>query len=283
MLGKYHEEKKGIIGIPTGIAELDEKLGGLKDSNLIILAGRPGSGKTALAINNIAYHAAIMNVPVAIFSLEMESESLAMRTIAAVSGIDHHAMIHGRLTDYDWQKVAIGIGQLSEAPIIIDDTPSLNIMSIRSRARLLKQEHNIGLILIDYLQLMASHQRFENRDVEVGQISKNAKALARELKIPVVLLSQLNRKCEERKNKKPILSDLRESGNIEQDSDVVLFLYRPTVYGMSGSNEIIIAKHRNGPIGIVEVGFIENQMLFTNLDKIHQEEENRYEEERSLF
>jgi replicative DNA helicase len=130
---------------------------------------------------------------------------------------------------------------------------------------------------------MASHQRFENRDVEVGQISKNAKALARELKIPVVLLSQLNRKCEERKNKKPILSDLRESGNIEQDSDVVLFLYRPTVYGMSGSNEIIIAKHRNGPIGIVEVGFIENQMLFTNLDKIHQEEENRYEEERSLF
>lgn len=283
ILSKYHDQKKGIIGIPTGIFDLDNKLGGLKKGDLIIIAARPSMGKTGFAINNLALNAAKSGTPTGIFSLEMEDTSLVMRSIAAEAKVDHHKMTHGKLVDEEWQKIASEIHKIYGIPILIDDSPSLNIMNIRSKARQMKVEHDVGLLIIDYLQLMSSHQRFENRDTEVGNISKNMKALARELDTPVVLLCQLNRECEKRINKRPILSDLRESGNIEQDADVVIFIYRPEVYSISGNSEIIIAKSRSGPVGSVDVCFLKEQIVFKNMDTTHSETGSIYDAEKDIF
>ena len=247
------QQDNPLTGVSTGFTDIDEMTAGLQPSDLIIVAGRPSMGKTTLAVN-FAENAAIKNqVPVAIFSMEMPGESLALRMMSSLGHIDQHKIRTGKLEDDDWPRLTSAVSLLDTAPLFIDDTPALTPMEMRARARRLKREHDIGLIVIDYLQLMTTGKSSENRTNEISEISRNLKALAKELDVPVIALSQLNRSLEQRSDRRPVMSDLRESGAIEQDADVIIFIYRDEVYNEEsphkGLAEIIIGKQRNGPIG----------------------------------
>ena len=269
----------GVIGVPTGFLDLDRLTNGFKPSDLVIVAGRPSMGKTSWALN-VALHAAVDHkVPVAIFSLEMSKEQLVERLLCAEAKIDSQRMHRGLLSESEHERLAMALGPLGDAPIFIDESPSLDELSVLLKARQIKLRENVGLIVLDYLQLMQGRHRGDdsNRVQEVSQISRSLKALARELKVPVLAISQLSRAPEQRPDKRPILSDLRESGSLEQDADVVLFIFRPEYYKPEekpGRAEIIIAKHRNGPTGMVELLFRRDQTLFYNLEARRPEPEN---------
>ena len=252
-IDKLFQQDDPITGVPTGFDDLDRMTAGLQPSDLIIVAGRPSMGKTTLAVN-FAENAAIKHqLPVAIFSMEMPGEQLALRMMSSLGHIDQHKIRTGRLEDDDWPRLTSAVSLLDSAPIFVDDTPSLSPVELRSRARRLKREHNLGMIVIDYLQLMQVSNSRENRATEISEISRNLKALAKELEVPVVALSQLNRSLEQRTDRRPVMSALRESGAIEQDADVIMFIYRDEVYNedspQKGLAEVIIGKQRNGPIG----------------------------------
>ncbi|MCG6894994.1 MAG: replicative DNA helicase [Desulfobacteraceae bacterium] len=260
------EERQGnkalITGVPTGFSVLDQLTAGLQSSDLIILAARPSMGKTALALN-IARNAAVEeNIPTAVFSLEMAKEQLSMRLLCAEARIDSSRLRSGFFSREDWVRLTDAAGVLSEAPIFIDDSPDISANTIRAKARRLKMDKGLGLVFIDYLQLMRGRASLERRDLEISEISRSLKALAKELDLPVVALSQLNRKLEERSDKRPQLSDLRESGALEQDADVVAFIYRDEIYNKDPNNpnrgraELIVAKQRNGPVGVVPLTFL---------------------------
>ena len=265
------EDSSDVTGVATGFTDLDSKTSGLQPGDLIIVAGRPSMGKTAFAIN-IAEHVALEGAkPVAIFSMEMGGTQLAMRMIGSVGRLNQHTLRIGKLEDDDWSRMTHALGRLNDAPIFIDETAALNALELRSRARRLhRQNGGLGLIVVDYLQLMSapSSKASENRATEISEISRSLKALAKELHVPVMALSQLNRSLEQRPNKRPVMSDLRESGAIEQDADLILFIYRDEVYNEDspdkGKAEIIIGKQRNGPIGKVELTFRGEYTRFDN-------------------
>lgn len=270
------EERQGskalVTGVATGFTKIDELTAGFQKSDLIILAGRPGMGKTALALN-IAKHAAVdSNIPVALFSLEMSKEQLSMRMLSSEAQIDSSKMRRGFISQNDWMKITDAAGVLSEAPIFIDDSPDITALEIRTKSRRLKMDQNIGLIIVDYIQLMRGPASAERRDLEISEISRSLKALAKELALPVVALSQLNRELEKRSDKRPQLSDLRESGALEQDADVVAFIYRDEMYNKDENNpkkgtaEIIIAKQRNGPTGFAPLKFWDAYTRFGDLN-----------------
>lgn len=258
-----------ITGIPSGFADLDGKTSGLQPGDLIIVAGRPSMGKTAFSLN-IGEHVAVdAGLPVAVFSMEMGAEQLAMRLLGSVGRLDQHRLRTGKLNDEDWPRLTNAVYKMQDAQLFIDETPALSPMELRARARrLARQCGRLGLIIIDYLQLMGSSSPGENRATEISEISRSLKALAKELSCPVIALSQLNRSLEQRPNKRPVMSDLRESGAIEQDADVILFIYRDEVYNPDspdkGTAEIIIGKQRNGPIGTVRVTFLGQFTKFEN-------------------
>jgi replicative DNA helicase len=265
------DDPNGVTGVPTGYADLDQKTAGLQPGDLIIIAGRPSMGKTSLALN-IAEHVGMeAGLPVAIFSMEMGAAQLTMRLLGSVGKLDQHKMRIGQLEDEDWPKLTNALGALNEAPIFIDEGSALNSYEVRARARRLhRQQGKLGLIVIDYIQLMsaANEQSTENRATEVSEISRSLKALAKELNVPVVALSQLNRSVESRPDKRPMMSDLRESGAIEQDADVIMFIYRDEVYNPEtaekGVAEIILSKQRNGPTGTVKLTFLGQYTRFEN-------------------
>ena len=268
ILHQRYESKGSVTGLATGFADLDEYTAGLQPSDLIIIAARPSMGKTALAVN-IAEHAALKTrKAVAIFSMEMSSSQLAFRLISSLGRINQQHLRTGDIQEEEWPRVTSAITLLSDAKIFIDDTPALSPGELRARARRLKREHDLGLIVIDYLQLMAVPGNKETRATEISEISRGLKALAKELNIPVIALSQLNRSLEQRTDKRPVMSDLRESGAIEQDADVILFIYRDEVYDKEspkkGTAEIIIGKQRNGPIGVVNLTFLGQYTKFEN-------------------
>jgi len=257
-----------ITGVSTGFDKFDEMTTGLQAADLVIVAGRPSMGKTTFAMN-IAENAAIGNkLPVAVFSMEMPGDALAMRMISSLGRVDQHHIRTGKLTDEDWARITSAISILSDTKIFIDDTPALSPNEIRARARRLKRKHGLGLVVIDYLQLMQVHGGSENRATEISEISRSLKAMAKELEIPVIALSQLNRSLEQRPDKRPVMSDLRESGAIEQDADLIVFIYRDEVYHedspQKGTAEIIIAKQRNGPIGKSVLTFLGKYTKFEN-------------------
>jgi replicative DNA helicase len=257
-----------ITGVPTGFTDFDEMTAGLQSSDLVIIAGRPSMGKTTFAMN-IAEHAAIKHkVSTAVFSMEMPGEQLAMRMMSSLGRIDQHKVRTGKLEDDDWPRLTSAVSILAEAPLFIDDTPALSPTDLRARARRLKREHDLGLIVIDYLQLMQVTGSRDNRATEISEISRSLKALAKELHVPVIALSQLNRSLEQRPNKRPVMSDLRESGAIEQDADMIVFIYRDEVYNEDspdkGTAEIIIGKQRNGPIGMKRLTFLGRYTRFEN-------------------
>ena len=270
-LEEKQKNKSLVTGVPTGFTQLDHLTSGLQNSDLIILAGRPSMGKTALALN-IARNAAVDGgVPVAIFSLEMSKEQLSLRMLCAEASIDSSRLRSGFFSMEDWERVTDAAGVLSAAPIFIDDSASLSAMDVRAKARRLKMEKNIGLIIIDYLQLMQGRAGAERRDLEISEISRGMKALAKEMSLPVIALSQLNRMLEQRTDKRPRLSDLRESGALEQDADVVAFIYRDEVYNKEETNprkgiaEVILAKQRNGPTGDALLTFLAAYTRFENM------------------
>lgn len=270
-LEELYNSKGYITGIPTGFTDLDYKTAGLQNSDLILIAARPGMGKTAMGLN-IAQHAAVYShVPVAIFNLEMSKDQLVNRMLCSEVMVDSQKMRTGKLEDGDWNKIAQALAPLSEAPIYIDDTPGITVMDIRAKCRRLKLEKNLGLVVIDYLQLMQGRGRTESRQQEVSEISRSLKILAKELDVPVVTMSQLSRGPESRTDHRPMLSDLRESGAIEQDADIVMFLYRDDYYNPDTEKkniaEVIIAKHRNGATGTVELRWFGEYTKFANLKK----------------
>jgi replicative DNA helicase len=268
------EERQGnralVTGIATGYTRLDTMTSGLQNADLIILAARPSMGKTALALNLARNAAMDAGVAVAVFSLEMSKEQLSMRMLCAEARVDASRLRSGFLNPEDWSRITEAASGLSEAPIFIDDSPDISATSIRTKSRRLKMDKSLGLIIVDYLQLMRGHSGTERRDLEISEISRSLKLLAKELNVPVLALSQLNRKLEERSDKRPQLSDLRESGALEQDADVVAFIYRDEVYNKEESNphrgtaEIILAKQRNGPTGIVPLTFLGQFTRFEN-------------------
>ncbi|MGD8524153.1 MAG: replicative DNA helicase [Desulfobacterales bacterium] len=269
------EEKQGnrslVTGVPMGFTILDNLTSGLQNSDLIILAARPSMGKTALALN-IARNAAIeSNIPVAVFSLEMSKEQLSLRMLCSEARLDSSRLRGGFFSMDDWRRLTDAAGVLSESPIYIDDTPNISAMEIRAKARRLKMDKNIGLVVVDYLQLMQGRGTAERRDLEISEISRALKALAKELNLPVLALSQLNRMLEQRNDKRPRLSDLRESGALEQDADVVAFIYRDEIYNpdennpKKGTADIILAKQRNGPTGEVTLTFLTTYTRFENI------------------
>ncbi|VVC76572.1 Replicative DNA helicase [Aquicella siphonis] len=261
-----------ITGVPTGYHDLDEMTSGLQPSDLVIIAGRPSMGKTMLGMN-IAEHVAIKSrFPVLIFSMEMPGEAIVMRLLSSLCRIDQLRIRTGKLADEDWPRISATVSMLSDTPLFIDDTPGLSPAEMRARARRLAKEHGqLGMILVDYLQLMQVPGYSENRTAEISEISRSLKGLAKELKVPVVALSQLNRGLEQRSDKRPVMSDLRESGAIEQDADVIAFIYRDEVYNENspdkGTAEIIIAKQRNGPIGKVRLTFMGQYTCFENFTR----------------
>jgi len=269
------EERQGnkalFTGTPTGFAGFDKLTSGLQNSDLIILAARPSMGKTALALNIARNIAVDANVSCAIFSLEMAKEQLSMRMLCAEARMDSGRMRDGFFSSEDWDGLTHAAGVLSDAPIFIDDSGDITSVSIRAKARRWKAKESLGLIIIDYLQLMKSSVSAERRDLEISEISRSLKSLAKELNIPIIALSQLNRKLEERSDKRPQLSDLRESGALEQDADIVAFIYRDEVYNRDENNpnkgkaEVIVAKHRNGPTGVVNLAFLKSYTRFENL------------------
>ena len=266
---ELYESDEPITGISSGFARFDEKTSGLQKSDLIIVAGRPSMGKTSFAMN-LAENAAVSSgKSVAVFSMEMPGEQLALRMMSSLGRIDQHNLRTGKLQDHDWPRLTSATTMLSKAKLFIDDTPALSPTELRARARRLKREHGLDLIIIDYLQLMQIGGSTENRATEISEISRSLKALAKELDVPVIALSQLNRSVEQRPDKRPVMSDLRESGGIEQDADVILFIYRDEVYNPDspdkGTAEILIRKQRNGPIGMVKLAFLGQYTRFENL------------------
>lgn len=266
--------KDGITGITTGFIDLDEKTSGLQKSDLILVAARPSMGKTAISVN-LAVNAALKaNASVAIFSLEMSKDQLVQRILSSESHVELQNIINGRLSDDEWPKLVRAMGPLSNAKIYIDDTPGITLMEMKAKCRKLKMEQGLDLIMIDYLQLMSGDGRTENRQQEISTISRGLKGLAKEMDCPVVALSQLSRAPELRADHRPILSDLRESGAIEQDADIVMFLYRDEYYNpdteKKNIGEVIIAKHRNGPIGTVELVFMGQYTKFLNMERHRQ-------------
>ncbi len=266
-----YNHKGSLTGVPSGYAELDRMTFGFQKSDLIIIAARPSVGKTAFALN-IAQNVAVRGkMTCAIFSLEMSKEQLAQRMICAEANLDAQVLRTGQLTDQDWSKLTMGMESLSEAALFIDDSPGITITEMRSRLRKLQLEHGLGLVVVDYLQLIHGRSRTDNRQQEISEISRNLKALARELDTPVIALSQLSRSVEQRQDKRPMLSDIRESGSIEQDADVVAFLYRDDYYDPESERknivEVIIGKQRNGPTGKVELVFLKNYNKFVSLEK----------------
>ncbi|MFA5323992.1 MAG: replicative DNA helicase [Smithella sp.] len=263
-----------ITGVPTGFEKLDDLTAGLQKSELIIIAGRPSMGKTAFALN-IALHAAMeAQTTAAIFSLEMSKEQLAFRLLSSEAKVDSQRLRKGFLGETDWPKLTTAAGRLSDAPLFIDDTPAITVLEMKAKSRRLKADSGLGLIVVDYIQLMRSGNYRDSREQEISEISRSLKALAKELRVPVVALSQLNRKVEDRTNRRPQMADLRESGAIEQDADVIAFIYRDEVYNKSDDNidkgiaEIIIAKQRNGPTDTVKLAFIDKYTSFENLSRV---------------
>jgi replicative DNA helicase len=268
---KLYESKGGVTGLPTGFTDLNRLTAGLQPSDLIILAARPSMGKTTFALN-IAQSASVeQKIPVIVFSLEMSKEQLALKLLCSEAGVDNQRIRTGTLMDSDWPRLSHALGSLSEAAMFIDDTPGISALDIRARARRIKAEYGLGLIIIDYLQLMQGKSRSENRQQEVSEISRTLKSLARELNVPVIALSQLSRAVEQRTDKRPNLSDLRESGSLEQDADLVAFLYREDYYNpetdKKNITELIIAKQRNGPVGTVDLLFQKEFSKFVGLEK----------------
>ena len=268
---QLYKRKELITGVPTGYIDIDKMTAGLQPSDLIILAARPSMGKTSFAMN-IAQHASLVEkTGVAVFSLEMSKEQLVMRLLSSVGRIDSQRIRTGKLRSEDWPKLTRAVGMLSDAPIYIDDTPAISVLEMRAKVRRLAAQYDIGLIVVDYLQLMRGRSGIENRTQEISEISRSLKALAKEHNLPVIALSQLNRGLEGRTDKRPMMSDLRESGAIEQDADVICFIYRDEVYNKSEDNpergiaEIIIGKQRNGPTGIARLAFIKEYTMFENL------------------
>ncbi len=283
---KLYERKELVTGVPTGFADLDKMTAGMQPSDLIIIAGRPSMGKTAFALNLIEHAATNKQAPVpaVIFSLEMSKEQMVTRMLCALARVDAGRMRTGHLAESDWPKLTMAAGELNESQLFVDDTPAITVLELRSKCRRLKAEHGLGLIIVDYLQLMRGSST-ENRQQEISEISRSLKALAKELNVPVVALSQLNRSLESRTDKRPMMSDLRESGAIEQDADVIMFVYRDAVYcddcksrertcdkGHEKDAEIIIGKQRNGPIGTVHLTY---QGQFTRFEnQAHHREES---------
>ena len=268
---KLFKKKEAVTGVPSGFKELDRMTAGFQPSDLIIVAGRPSMGKTAFCLD-VAEYAAIGNkIPVAIFSLEMSKEQLVIRMLCSQANVEGTRLRTGYLNESDWPKLTIAAGNLSDAPIYIDDTAALSALELRAKARRLKSEYGLGMVIVDYLQLMRGRSRVESRQQEISEISRSLKALAKELNIPVIAVSQLSRKTEERTGNKPQLSDLRESGAIEQDADLILFIYRDEVYNRSEDNpnrgkaEVIIGKQRNGPIGKIDLAFLDKFTTFKDL------------------
>lgn len=268
-LEELYNNKGNITGIPTGFTDLDYKTAGLHNSDLILIAGRPSMGKTTFAVNIAQYAAVHKHIPVAIFSLEMSKEQLVNRMLCSEVMVDNQKMRTGKLEDDDWQKIARALGPMSEAPIFIDDTPGLSVMDIRAKCRRLKLEKNLGLVVIDYLQLMQGRSRTENRQQEISEISRSLKILAKEINVPIITCAQLSRGPESRSDHRPMLSDLRESGAIEQDADIVIFLYRDEYYNPETEKkniaEAIIAKHRNGSTGTIELVWMGQYTKFGNM------------------
>lgn len=265
---KLFERKEQITGVATGFTELDHMTAGLQPSDLIILAGRPSMGKTALAMNMVQHAAVVDKVPVAVFSLEMSMDQLALRMLCSIGRIDSQRIRTGKLQPRDWPNLTRATGMLSDTQIFIDDSPGMSVLEMRAKARRLKSEHDLGMVVIDYLQLMRGRGNIENRAQEISEISRSLKAMAKELDVPVIALSQLNRSLESRPDKRPKLADLRESGAIEQDADVIVFIYRDEVYRPAEDNpdrgiaEIIVGKQRNGPIGTVKLTFLAEYTSF---------------------
>ena len=266
-----YRSKGKLTGVPTGFVDFDQKTAGLQKSDLILLAARPSMGKTAFALNIIQNAAIRSNVPTAVFSLEMSREQLVNRMLCSEAMLDAQRLRTGELTDSDWADLIQAMGPLSQAPIYIDDTPGVTPMEVRSKCRRLKVEKGLGLIVIDYLQLMSGNSRNDSRQQEISEISRSLKAIAREMEAPVIALSQLSRACEQRADHRPMLSDLRESGAIEQDADVVAFLYRDEYYfpdtEKKNQAELIIAKQRNGPTGTVDLTWMGQYTKFGNFLK----------------
>jgi len=270
---RLYEKKALITGVPTGYDDLDQLTSGLQNSDLVIIAGRPSMGKTALAMNIAQNASTKTGIPVAIYSLEMSREQLAIRMLASEARVDSQRLRKGFLGETDWPKLTTAAGTLSDAAIYIDDTPAISVLEMKAKARRLKAEHGLGLIVLDYLQLMRGRDSSMPREQEISEISRSLKSLAKELNVPVVALSQLNRQVESRTDKRPQMADLRESGAIEQDADVILFIYRDEVYNKSEDNpekglaEIIVGKQRNGPTGKVKLSFLNDYTRFENLAK----------------
>lgn len=266
---KLYQRETTVTGLPTGFSDLDKLTSGLHPSDLIVIAARPSMGKSSLVLNIAENVALQQKVPVAIFSLEMSRHQLAQRLICSVARVDAQALRVGNLKEDDWPKFSNAVGQLAEAPIFIDDTANITIMEVRAKARRLMSRHKLGVVVVDYLQLMQGDGRSENRQQEISEISRALKILGRELNVPIIAVSQLSRAVEQRQDKRPLLSDLRESGAIEQDADVVVFIYRDDYYYRDsddkGVAEIIVAKHRNGPTGTVKTAFLQHYTKFADL------------------
>jgi replicative DNA helicase len=264
-----YERKERISGVPTGFTKLDQMTSGFQPSDLIIIAGRPSMGKTAFALDIARNAATLAEIPAVIFSLEMSRQQLAIRMLCSEARVDSYKLRSGFIGERDWPRLTNAAGILSEAPIYIDDSPALTVLQMRAKARRLKSEKGLGLVVVDYLQLMSGRGGSDRREQEISEISRSLKALAKELNIPVVALSQLNRKVEDRTDRRPFMADLRESGAIEQDADVILFIYRDEMYDenskQKGTAEIIIGKQRNGPVGKITLAFIDQYTRFENL------------------
>jgi len=259
-----------LTGVPTGFRDLDEVLLGWQPSNLIVVAARPGQGKTAFALGTATHAAVEVGRPVVFFSLEMGYLELTQRILAAEAAVDSRLLRTGRIPETDWSRISRAVGRLAEAPLFIDDNPHLTVMDMRAKCRRLKAQYgDLALVVVDYLQLMSTPKKAENRQVEVSELSRGLKVLARDLDVPVLALSQLNRSLEYRADKRPMLADLRESGALEQDSDIVAFIYRDDTYHPDspdkGVAEVIVAKHRNGPTAKIRLAFLEHLTKFANL------------------
>ena len=268
-IDKLYQRKAHVTGLPTGFVDLDIKTAGLQSSDLIVVAGRPSMGKSALAISIAEHVCVVEKIPVGFFSLEMSKEQLVQRLLCSHARVDAHKVRSGYLSPSDWPRLTAAAGKLSEAPMYIDDTPAISALELRAKARRLKSHHDIKMLVVDYLQLMRGSAKSENRQQEISEISRSIKALARELGIPIIAISQLSRAVEARQDHRPQLSDLRESGAIEQDADLVLLLLREEYYTPTEDNkgiaEAIIAKQRNGPVGSIKLTFIKEYMRFENL------------------
>ncbi|OGX19830.1 MAG: replicative DNA helicase [Omnitrophica WOR_2 bacterium RBG_13_44_8b] len=271
-IDRLYQKKAHVTGLATGFVDFDIKTAGLQQSDLIVIAGRPSMGKSALAIGIAEYVGVVEKNPLAIFSLEMSKEQLVQRMLCSHAKVDAHKVRTGYLSTSDWPRLTAAAGKLSEAPIFIDDTPGISVMELRAKARRLKAHHDIKLVILDYMQLMRGSSNIENRQQEISEISRSLKALARELNVPVIAISQLSRAVESRTDHRPQLSDLRESGAIEQDADVVVLILREEYYNPSPENqgmaEAIIAKQRNGPVGSLNLAFIKEYTRFENIARI---------------